>query len=100
MKDGATSPPNHPGRYYFGGLEDAHASLPTDPALLKSDLFLKYHPASVVDDHKTAITHDEGDRGRGPNDLTLTSTIPTTRCYHDTTIEDGKSIVGNGDAFE
>ena len=41
----------------FGSLKDAHASLPTDPVLLKSDLFPTYHLASVVDDHEMAITH-------------------------------------------
>lgn len=41
----------------FGVLRDAHASLPTDPVLLKSDLFPTYHLASVVDDHEMGITH-------------------------------------------
>lgn len=41
----------------FGILRDAHASLPTDPVLLKSDLFPTYHLASVVDDHEMGITH-------------------------------------------
>ncbi|KAH9947350.1 hypothetical protein B0H21DRAFT_739156 [Amylocystis lapponica] len=41
----------------FGTLRDAHASLPTDPILLKSDLFPTYHLASVVDDHEMGITH-------------------------------------------
>jgi glutamyl-tRNA synthetase len=41
----------------FGNLRDAHASLPTDPVLLKSDLFPTYHLASVVDDHEMGITH-------------------------------------------
>ncbi|KAH7907048.1 hypothetical protein BJ138DRAFT_1216266 [Hygrophoropsis aurantiaca] len=41
----------------FGTLKDAHASLPTDPVLLKSDLFPTYHLASVVDDHEMGITH-------------------------------------------
>ncbi|KAG1857071.1 hypothetical protein F4604DRAFT_1931611 [Suillus subluteus] len=41
----------------FGILRDAHASLPTDPVLLKSDLFPTYHLASVVDDHEMDITH-------------------------------------------
>jgi tRNA synthetases class I (E and Q), catalytic domain len=41
----------------FGCLRDAHASLPTDPVLLKSDLFPTYHLASVVDDHEMGITH-------------------------------------------
>ncbi|KAL4069213.1 hypothetical protein J3A83DRAFT_4095337 [Scleroderma citrinum] len=41
----------------FGTLRDAHASLPTDPILLKSDHFPTYHLASVVDDHEMGITH-------------------------------------------
>ena len=41
----------------FGTLRDARASLPTDPVLLKSDLFPTYHLASVVDDHEMGITH-------------------------------------------
>uniref|UniRef100_A0A8H8CR71 Glutamate--tRNA ligase, mitochondrial n=1 Tax=Psilocybe cubensis TaxID=181762 RepID=A0A8H8CR71_PSICU len=41
----------------FGQLKDAHASLATDPILLKSDLFPTYHLASVVDDHEMGITH-------------------------------------------
>ncbi|KAH0838890.1 hypothetical protein J3R83DRAFT_7317 [Lanmaoa asiatica] len=41
----------------FGALRDAHASLPTDPVLLKSDLFPTYHLASVVDDHEMGISH-------------------------------------------
>lgn len=41
----------------FGTLRDAHASLPTDPVLLKSDLFPTYHLASIVDDHEMNITH-------------------------------------------
>ncbi|KAG8220277.1 hypothetical protein J3R82DRAFT_1371 [Butyriboletus roseoflavus] len=41
----------------FGDLRDAHASLPTDPVLLKSDLFPTYHLASVVDDHEMGISH-------------------------------------------
>lgn len=48
-----TSPPD----LIFGHLRDAHASLPTDPVLLKSDLFPTYHLASVVDDHEMGITH-------------------------------------------
>ncbi|KAG1854722.1 hypothetical protein C8R48DRAFT_807356 [Suillus tomentosus] len=36
---------------------DAHASLPTDPILLKSDMFLTYHLMSVVDNHEMDITH-------------------------------------------
>ncbi|RPD81515.1 glutamyl-tRNA synthetase [Lentinus tigrinus ALCF2SS1-7] len=41
----------------FKNLKDAHASLPTDPVLLKSDAFPTYHLASVVDDHEMGITH-------------------------------------------
>jgi len=41
----------------FGTLKDAHASLPSDPVLLKSDMFPTYHLASVVDDHEMGITH-------------------------------------------
>ncbi|KAF8525125.1 hypothetical protein BU17DRAFT_41798 [Hysterangium stoloniferum] len=41
----------------FGDLRDAHRSLPTDPVLLKSDLFPTYHLASVVDDSEMGITH-------------------------------------------
>ena len=48
-----TSPPD----LVFGNVKDAHASLPTDPVLLKSDLFPTYHLASVVDDHEMGISH-------------------------------------------
>lgn len=41
----------------FGQLKDAHASLATDPILLKSDMFPTYHLASVVDDYEMGITH-------------------------------------------
>ncbi|KAG6866144.1 hypothetical protein C0991_008097 [Blastosporella zonata] len=41
----------------FGNLKDAHASLSTDPILLKTDLFPTYHLACVVDDHEMGITH-------------------------------------------
>ncbi|KAF5337616.1 hypothetical protein D9758_014921 [Tetrapyrgos nigripes] len=41
----------------FGQLKDAHASLATDPVLLKTDQFPTYHLASVVDDHEMGITH-------------------------------------------
>ncbi|TFK38762.1 glutamyl-tRNA synthetase [Crucibulum laeve] len=41
----------------FGNVRDAHASLSTDPILLKTDLFPTYHLASVVDDHEMGITH-------------------------------------------
>lgn len=46
-----------PNDIVFGHLKDAHASLPTDPVLLKSDMFPTYHLASVVDDHEMKITH-------------------------------------------
>ncbi|EIW86053.1 glutamyl-tRNA synthetase [Coniophora puteana RWD-64-598 SS2] len=48
-------PPAHD--IVFTHLRDAHASLPTDPVLLKSDLFPTYHLASVVDDNAMGITH-------------------------------------------
>ncbi|KAB5593550.1 Glutamyl-tRNA synthetase [Ceratobasidium theobromae] len=42
----------------FGeSVQHTHASLPTDPILLKSDQFPTYHLASVVDDHEMEITH-------------------------------------------
>ncbi|QRW19782.1 glutamyl-tRNA synthetase [Rhizoctonia solani] len=42
----------------FGtSVQHTHAGLPTDPILLKSDLFPTYHLASVVDDHEMEITH-------------------------------------------
>ncbi|KDR72776.1 hypothetical protein GALMADRAFT_252032 [Galerina marginata CBS 339.88] len=41
----------------FGQPKDAHASLATDPILLKTDQFPTYHLASVVDDHEMGITH-------------------------------------------
>ena len=46
-----------PSDIIFGTLKDAHASLPTDPVLLKSDMFPTYHLASVADDHEMGITH-------------------------------------------
>lgn len=46
-----------PSDLIFKHLRDAHASLPTDPVLLKSDLFPTYHLASVVDDNEMGITH-------------------------------------------
>ncbi|KAF8653560.1 hypothetical protein AX16_003897 [Volvariella volvacea WC 439] len=48
-------PPAHD--IVFGALKDAHASLATDPILLKSDQFPTYHLACVVDDHEMGITH-------------------------------------------
>ncbi|KAF7964718.1 hypothetical protein HWV62_3671, partial [Athelia sp. TMB] len=41
----------------FGPMKDSHAGLPTDPILLKSDLFPTYHLASVIDDYEMGITH-------------------------------------------
>ena len=38
-------------------MADAQGSLPTDPILLKADLFPTYHLASVVDDHEMGISH-------------------------------------------
>lgn len=57
IQDG--NPPKRPpaADLVFGQLKDAHASLATDPILLKSDLFPTYHLASVVDDHEMGITH-------------------------------------------
>ncbi|KAL1714692.1 hypothetical protein EV715DRAFT_257035, partial [Schizophyllum commune] len=50
-------PANPPADLVFPNLRDAHASLATDPILLKSDLRPTYHLASVVDDHAMGITH-------------------------------------------
>ncbi|KAG8745467.1 Glutamate--tRNA ligase mitochondrial [Ceratobasidium sp. 414] len=42
----------------FGtSVQHTHAGLPTDPVLLKTDLFPTYHLASVVDDTEMEITH-------------------------------------------
>lgn len=41
----------------FGAVRDAHESLPTDPVLLKTDLYPTYHLASVIDDYEMGITH-------------------------------------------
>ncbi|KAG2160224.1 uncharacterized protein EDB93DRAFT_1237399 [Suillus bovinus] len=51
--------PDHasPTDMVFGILRDTHASLPTNPVLLRSDLFPTHHLASVVDDHEMNITH-------------------------------------------
>ncbi|TFY71407.1 hypothetical protein EVG20_g1615 [Dentipellis fragilis] len=46
-----------PADLIFGQVRDAHLSLPTDPVLLKTDLFPTYHLANVVDDHEMGITH-------------------------------------------
>ncbi|KDQ52975.1 hypothetical protein JAAARDRAFT_39688 [Jaapia argillacea MUCL 33604] len=57
LNDGRLPERTTPSDMIFGALRDAHASLPTDPVLLKSDLFPTYHLASVVDDHEMGITH-------------------------------------------
>lgn len=57
LQDGTAPTRITPDDIVFGSLKDAHASLPTDPVLLKSDLFPTYHLASVVDDHEMDITH-------------------------------------------
>ncbi|CAA7266386.1 unnamed protein product [Cyclocybe aegerita] len=41
----------------FGRPRDTHASLATDPIILKTDQFPTYHLASVADDHEMGITH-------------------------------------------
>ncbi|KAF8584958.1 glutamyl-tRNA synthetase [Ramaria rubella] len=46
-----------PSDLVFGDVRDARLSLPTDPILLKSDLYPTYHLASVVDDSQMGITH-------------------------------------------
>ncbi|OCH94171.1 glutamyl-tRNA synthetase [Obba rivulosa] len=56
MNDGHLPSRSTPPDLVFGPLKDSHASLPTDPVLLKSDLFPTYHLASVVDDHEMGIT--------------------------------------------
>lgn len=56
-QDSAIPPRPNPADLVFGNLKDAHASLPTDPVLLKSDRFPTYHLASIVDDHEMGITH-------------------------------------------
>ncbi|KJA20865.1 hypothetical protein HYPSUDRAFT_166443 [Hypholoma sublateritium FD-334 SS-4] len=56
--NGSEVPQRHqPTDLIFGSLKDAHASLATDPIILKTDLFPTYHLASVVDDHEMGITH-------------------------------------------
>ncbi|OBZ78674.1 putative glutamate--tRNA ligase, mitochondrial [Grifola frondosa] len=57
LNDGRLPTRSTPPDLVFKYLKDAHASLPTDPVLLKSDLFPTYHLASVVDDHEMGITH-------------------------------------------
>ncbi|KZT24655.1 glutamyl-tRNA synthetase [Neolentinus lepideus HHB14362 ss-1] len=54
----STMPDRPPGHdIVFGTWKENHGSLPTDPILLKSDLYPTYHLASVVDDHEMGITH-------------------------------------------
>ena len=57
QNDAATSKPPIVTDLIFGRPKDAHASLATDPVLLKTDMFPTYHLASVVDDHEMGITH-------------------------------------------
>lgn len=57
QNDAATSSPPIVTDLIFGRPKDAHASLATDPVLLKTDMFPTYHLASVVDDHEMGITH-------------------------------------------
>ena len=57
LQDGVAPARITPDDIVFGPLKDAHTSLPTDPVLLKLDLFPTYHLASVVDDHEIGITH-------------------------------------------
>ncbi|KAH8101405.1 hypothetical protein BXZ70DRAFT_1007241 [Cristinia sonorae] len=57
LNDGRLPDRPFPKDIVFGSVKDSHASLPTDPILLKSDLFPTYHLASVVDDHEMGITH-------------------------------------------
>ncbi|TCD68577.1 Glutamate--tRNA ligase mitochondrial [Steccherinum ochraceum] len=57
LNDGRLPDRPFPKDIVFGSLRDSHASLPTDPILLKSDQFPTYHLASVVDDHEMGITH-------------------------------------------
>ena len=57
QNDAATISPPIATDLIFGRPKDAHASLATDPILLKTDMFPTYHLASVVDDHEMGITH-------------------------------------------
>ncbi|KAF9649054.1 Nucleotidylyl transferase [Thelephora ganbajun] len=61
MNDGTTPARTTPDDVVFGPHKDAHASLPTDPVLLKLDMFPTYHLASVVDGHEMGITHVRGE---------------------------------------
>jgi hypothetical protein len=56
-QDGKLPTRETPDDLVFGPLKDAHASLATDPVLLKTDRFPTYHLANVVDDHEMGITH-------------------------------------------
>ena len=57
VQDGRLPDRPFPKDIVFGHLKESHASLPTDPILLKSDAFPTYHLASVVDDHLMDVTH-------------------------------------------
>ncbi|TFY60975.1 hypothetical protein EVJ58_g4799 [Rhodofomes roseus] len=57
LNDGRLPKRPSPSDLIFKHLRESHASLPTDPVLLKSDLFPTYHLASVADDHEMGITH-------------------------------------------
>lgn len=46
-----------PSDIIFGDVKDTHRSVPTDPVLLKTDLYPTYHLASVIDDHEMGISH-------------------------------------------
>jgi glutamyl-tRNA synthetase len=77
QNEAATSSPPIATDLIFGRPKDAHASLATDPVLLKTDMFPTYHLASVVDDHEMGITHVF--RGEVRNlDLVLNLTYPLT----------------------
>lgn len=60
----------------FGRPKDAHASLATDPVLLKTDMFPTYHLASVVDDNEMGITHVFRGEVRNPD---LARNLPYSR---------------------
>lgn len=50
-------PKPEPDLIFGTSVQHTRAGLPTDPVLLKSDLFPTYHLASIVDDHEMEITH-------------------------------------------
>jgi glutamyl/glutaminyl-tRNA synthetase len=56
-QDGKLPERPSPDDMVFGAVRDAHASLPTDPVLLKTDRFPTYHLANIVDDYEMGITH-------------------------------------------